>query len=121
MTYLDTQRALTLKYIDHDPTTIELVPYVDTPSETGGFVRTEGVPRAPQVFKMISQAQFSTRPLVTVAGVERIIDYVLLGGWESTMEVGDHWTSDGAFFEIIALEAGHGYEKKGFVVRKLPK
>jgi hypothetical protein len=121
MSYLEAQRALTIKYIEYDPTEIVLIPYVDTPSATGGFTRTEGVPKAPQTFKRIAQS--SARPIVTVAGVERIVDYVLLGAWDSNMEVGDHWTDpqDGAFYEVIAIEAGHGYERKGFVARKLTK
>lgn len=123
MSYLDTQKALTTQYIQYDPTEIVLIPYVDTPSSTGGFTRAEGTPKDPQTFKLIAQASFSTRPIVTIAGVERIIDYVLLGHWESDMEVGDHWTDpvDGALYEVIAIEAGHGYERKGFVTRKLQK
>jgi hypothetical protein len=121
MSYLETQRALTLKYIEYDPTTIALIPYVDTPSATGGFIRTEGEPRSPQTFKRIAQGG-NPRPTVTIAGVERIVDYVLLGVWDCEIEIGDHWTDDkGTIYEIILIQAGHGYEKKAFVERRFPK
>lgn len=121
MSYLATQRALTRKYIEYDPTEIALIPYVETPTATGGYTRSAGAAKPSQTFKKIAQALFTSRPIVTVAGVERVIDYVLLGEWDSDMEVGDHWVEGPETYEILSIVAGHGYEKKAFAARKLPR
>lgn len=112
------QRALTQRYIDYDPTTIILIPTVKTHTDSGSDVWTDGPPRMAQTFKLITieATAHGHEPVSTQDGVERIINAVLLGAWDSVMEVGDHWRgADGRRYTIIALEDGHGYAKKGLV------
>lgn len=116
---IEEQRRLTKVYIDYDPTVITLIPTIKTATPTGGYTESDGPPRIPQTFKKIAVAAFSAAPRITIAGVERIIDYVLLGEYDSIMEPGDHWfDSNGDRYTVIAIEAGHGYERKGFAERK---
>lgn len=115
MAFIDVLREQTLKYIAYDPITIALIPVVRADTDEGGQSIVDGPPRTPQIFKLIALTS-NQRLELTVSGKERIIDYHLLGAHDSLMEVGDHWSdSDGNRYEVIAIQAGHGYERKGFV------
>lgn len=120
MTELETQRRLTRDYIASDPTTVTLIPSIVTVLTNGGKDFSDGPPRLPQKFKLIPMT-FNQRPTLTVDGVDRIIDYTLLGEWDSSMELWDHWEdSEGGTNTIIAFTDGHGYERKALVERRLP-
>lgn len=120
MTELDVQRRLTREFIASGPTTIALIPSEAVVRANGGTSMSDGTPRTPQQFKLIPMT-FNQRPTFTIDGVDRIIDYTLLGEWNSVMEVWDHWDDgEGGTNVIIALTDGHGYEKKGLVERRLP-
>ena len=123
MTILDAQRRVTQSFIDTDPTDIILTPHTDEVTGSGGRARVAGDPRDVQTFKVIPMT-FDQRPTVTAGGVERIIDYTLLGAWDCVMEVGDTWTLvEGAreYYEVVAITDGHGYERKGLCERHLFK
>lgn len=113
-------RLTTALFIDMDPTEVVLIPRVETPTATGGKSYTDGTPRTSQTFKLIPLT-YDQRPTVTLAGVERIIDYHLLGLYDAEMAVGDFWMVDDTKYEIIAMSDGHGYETKGLVFRHLPR
>lgn len=118
---IDIQRKQTEAFIATDPTEISLIPVTETTTPSGGKTRKDGAPRDPQVFKVIPMT-FDQRPTVTSAGVERLIDYTLLGRYDSVMEVNDKWQGDdGDWYEIVAVAPGHGYEKKGLCSRHVPK
>lgn len=118
---IDALRAVTEAFIEMDPVDLVLIPTDETLTESGGQSTVEGTPRPVQRFKLIPMT-FDQRPTVTVAGVERLIDYHLLGKWDATVKVGDHWTDpDGTMYEVVALADGHGYETKALVQRHVPK
>lgn len=120
MAQLDTQRRLTREFIAYDPTAIILIPTVVTAQSNGGSTRVDGPPRVSQQFKLIPMSH-DRKPVVTVDGVDRMIDYTLLGEWDSSMELWDHWEgSDGSTFTIVAFADGMDYQKKGLVERRLP-
>lgn len=115
MAFIDVLREQTLKYIAYDPIILSLIPVVRSGTDEGGQSIVDGPPRAPQTFKLIALSANQRREL-TVSGKERVIDYHLLGAHDSLMEAGDHWSdSDGNWYEVIRIDAGHGYERKGFV------
>ena len=119
MTTLDAQRAVTAAFIAEDPTEIELIPQVETISDGGGRVRVLGTPRAAQTFKLIPMT-YDQRPTVTAGGVERTIDYTLLGAWDCDAEVWDIWMPDETeYYLVVAVSPGHGYERKLLVERHL--
>jgi hypothetical protein len=120
-TYLTAQRAATAAYIRDDPTTLVLVPRSRTATPTGGFTYTDGAPRPAQTVKMILLSS-DERPRITVAGVERKIDYHLLGAWNMQIAVGDIWESDdGTTWEVLGFTEGWDYMTKAFVGRQIPR
>jgi len=118
---LATQRKLTAALIRNDPTTAALIPRVEVTTPSGGQTRTDGTPRQPQTFKL-SLLAYDQRPTITVAGVERLIDYHLIALWDAEMEVGDYWVDEeGTRFEVVGFSEGWEYQTKAFVYRHVPK
>ena len=113
MTTLAVQQALTAAMIADDPTDIVLTPYERTVTAGGGTTYVAGQPRESQTFKLIPMT-FDQRPTVTAGGVERIIDYTLLGTADAIGEVWDQFVLDdpSEYFLIVAIAPGHGYETK---------
>ena len=107
------QRAITTAFIADDPTSIVLTPQEVTTTAGGGRSMVAGTPRAAQTFKLIPMT-FDQRPTVTAGGVERVIDYTLLGEWDSVGEVWDKFDlgDTNEYFLVVAIAPGHGYEKK---------
>lgn len=119
--YLAMQRSLTQMYIANDPTTIELQPYSQVKTPSGGWSWQAGDLREPQTVKMILLSN-DQRPTVTVAGVERVIDYHLMGRHDMQIAVGDIWAADdGTMWEVLGFTEGWGYMTKAFVGRHVPR
>lgn len=117
----EAQRQLTDWFIRDDPTTISLIPVVETTTPGGHKSYVDGTPRAAQTFKL-SLLSADQRPVVTVSGIERRADYHLIGAHDAVVEVGDHWTDDrGTKYEVIAFTDGHDYEMKALVYRHIPR
>jgi hypothetical protein len=118
---LEAQRQMTAALIADDPTIAELLPRARVTTPAGGFVKGPGIPRASQTFKL-SLLAFDQRPLITVAGVERRIDYHLIGPWDMIIEVGDEWTDpDGTEYEVVGFSEGWEYMVKAFIYRRVPR
>lgn len=119
--YLAAQRRMTKALIDDDPTTAALIPQVRANTASGGFTQVPGTPRVEQTFKL-SLLAYDERPTVTVAGVERRIDYHLIGMPEMLIEVGDYWIDDAnTRYEVVGFSEGWDYEVKAFVIRHVPR
>jgi hypothetical protein len=119
-TVQDIQRSLTSAFIADDPTSIILTPQQVTTTAGGGRTMVPGTPRAAQTFKLIPMT-FDQRPTVTAGGVERIIDYTLLGEWDSVGAVWDKFDlgDPNEYFLVVAIAPGHGYERKYLCERHL--
>jgi hypothetical protein len=117
---VDRQRRMTKAFIDADPTVISLIPQNEVITPGGGRKLEQDQPRADQTFKVIPMT-FDQRPTVTAGGVERIIDYTLLGTWDAEGAVWDRFTlSDpNEYYLVVAIADGHGYEKKFLCERHL--
>lgn len=122
MAEIDRQRRITKAYIRADPTVIVLTPYAEEITAGGGRQQVAGTPRAEQTFKVIPMT-FDQRPTVTTGGVERIIDYTLLGEWNAEGAVWDRFTLDdpNEYYLVVAIADGHKYEKKFLCERHLFK
>lgn len=117
---LDIQRDMTTAFIADDPTTAQLIP-VNRVKVNGAFQEQDGTPRAAQTFKRVLLA-FDQRPTITIAGVERVIDYHLVGPHDMDIAVGDYWVdAAGTRYDIVGLTEGFGYETKAFVSRHIPR
>ena len=121
MSQLDVQRRVTAAFIVDDPTTAQLIPVTRVAQPNGGFKETSGTPRLAQTFKL-SLLAYDQRPTITVAGVERIADYHLIGPHDMQIEVGDYWMDDsGTRFDVIGFTEGWGYMTKAFISRHIPR
>lgn len=119
---LNAQRRMTQAFIAADPESVmvSLIPRVRQRTASGGFEDVDGTPRNPQRFKL-SEIAFDQRPTVTVAGVERIIDYHLIGPHDAIVRVGDYWTEGTTKYEVVGFTDGFGYETKAQVLRHVPR
>lgn len=118
---LTAQRKLTAALIADDPTTAQLIPVTRVATPAGGFIEQPGAARAPQTFKL-SLLAYDQRPTVTVAGVERLADYHLIGAWDMAIATGDYWIDeDGARYDVVGTTEGWEYEIKAVVVRHIPR
>ena len=118
---LDALLAGTAYLIADDPTTAQLIPVARVAQPNGGFQEQDGTPRAPQTFKL-SLLAFDQRPTLTVAGVERVADYHLIGPHDMQIAVGDYWVDpSGTRFDVVGLLEGWDFETKAFVSRHIPR
>ncbi len=118
---LAAQRQVTAAFIADDPTTAALIPVARVKTAAGGFTEQDGTPRASQTFKL-SLTNFDTQPTVTVAGVERIVSYHLIGPHDMQIAVGDYWIdADGTRLDVVAMSEGWGYMVKALISRHLPR
>lgn len=118
---LEAQRRQTAALIADDPTTAALVPRGRVTTPSGGWVEGDLTPRASQTFKL-SLLSFDQRPTVTIAGVERLVDYHLVGTHDMAIAVGDYWLSpDGTRYEVVGFTEGWDYMTKAFVIRHVPR
>jgi len=118
---LDLQRAATASFIADDPTTAQLIPVARVYQSNGGFKEQDGTPRAAQTFKL-SLLAYDQRPTITIAGVERVIDYHIIGPHDMAIAVGDYWIDEaGTRFDVVGLIEGFGYETKAYVSRHIPR
>jgi hypothetical protein len=112
---------MTAAFIDQDPTTVILVPTTRVTTPAGGYTEEVGVSRDPQVFKLILLA-YDQRPTLTLAGVERVIDYHILALPDAVIAVGDYWVDEaGTRWDVVGFSEGWDYETKAFASRHVPR
>lgn len=117
----DVQRRMTAAFIADDPTTAQLIPVTRVAQLNGGFKEQAGTPRVAQTFKL-SLLAYDQRPTITVAGVERIADYHIIGSYDMLIAVGDYWVDEsGTRYDVVGLTEGWDYETKAFVSRHIPR
>lgn len=121
MSQTDVQRKVTAAFIADDPTTAQLIPVTRVSQGNGGFQEVVNTPRAPQTFKL-SLLAYDQRPTITVAGVERVADYHLIGPHDMSIAVGDYWVDGaGTKYEVLGFTEGWDYMTKAFVSRHIPR
>lgn len=118
---LAAQRQATAAFIAMDPYTAVLIPVSRVKTPAGGFTEQDGVARVAQTFKL-SAMGFDPAPTITVAGVERIITYHIIGPHDMTVEVGDYWVdAEGTRWDVVGFTEGWGYMTKALVSRHVPR
>jgi hypothetical protein len=114
-------RRNTLRFIAARPLVLELVPSVTNRTETGGVALSDAPTRDAQTLRLIEQASaYGNSPGLLPAqdGKQRRVRFQLLGAYDSTIAVGDHWIdTNGVRFEVVELLPFNGYERRGQVVR----
>jgi hypothetical protein len=120
-TELAVNRRNTLRFIAARPFVLQLVPSISARTETGGTAFSDGPLRSAQTLRLIEQASaYGNSPGLLPAqdGKQRRVRYQLLGGYDATIAVGDHWVDgNGVRFEVVELLPYNGYERRGQVVQ----
>lgn len=117
---LATNRRLTKAFIDHMPVTLTLTPRARVKKPAGGFAWEDQPPRAPQVFTLIEQGTVGglPRPTVTVDGVERVVEFELLGEWNAELARDDVFTHKGKDWQVVDLFFENDYERRALVTAR---
>lgn len=114
---LPLNRKLTKAFIAFNPVTVVLTPRARVKKPAGGFGWQEGTARDPQVMTVIEQTGLSgqPKPLRTVDGVERVVEFELLGAYGATIARDDVFSYQGKDWEVIDLYHDNGYEVRALV------
>lgn len=118
---LELHRENTLAFIAYRPSTITLIPKtVRVRTASGGWTDADAPPRQPQTFRIIEQGARNQPPVIrTQDGKVRIVDFMLLGAFDATVEIDDSWTaSDGRVWEIGDVIRDNGYEVRALVAER---
>jgi hypothetical protein len=112
-----TQRRLTTAFINRLPTTVILTPRARQKSPTGGVKWVEGEARDAQTMTLIElgTAAGNPEPVKTVDGIERTVQFELLGEWDAELARYDTFTHQGKDWEVIDLFYDNGYERRALV------
>ena len=108
-------RRQTLDFIALDPTTITLIPTVESKLPGGGTETTVGEPREPQEFKVIWVGGQATGIIRSADGSDRQYDFVLVGPYDCLLDIGDHWFDGGVKYVVEGFAPYSAYQKKAGV------
>jgi len=110
-------RKVTSAFIAANPVTITLTPRTWAKKPAGGRVLEEQAPRDPQVMTLVEQTGLAgqPQPTRTVDGVERKVEFMLIGEWDAKMARNDVFSYQGKDWEIIDLYYDNGYETRALV------
>ena len=113
---MQVNRELTHTFIENDPYTATLIPVSKVKKPGGGIEKVDELPRPEQTFKLIYQGMFESGVAEAQDGTERKYDYIMLGEWNATVHIGDHWMDDaGGSYTVIGITPYNGYETKATV------
>lgn len=119
-TELKYQRVATRAFIEANPMLVELTPRVPVKTKTG-TTYDEQPARPAQMMRLVDQTRtFGAEPGKQQAadGVQRRMQYQLLGLHDSAIGLHDVWTdADGIRWEVIDLLPPNGYEQRATVIR----
>lgn len=112
------QRRLTSAFIAQKPVTITFTPHVKADDGTGGYTKTSGATRDPQVVTLVEPSDSGYRtPTAGEQGSETAIDFLLVGQYDMLIAKGDTFTYDGHDFRVVTLMPANGYETRALVSR----
>lgn len=109
-----TQRELTHAFIMADPLEITLTPRTRTRTDAGGWVWADDAPRAAQSVKVVTLGD-DAHPIVTLDGVERRSEFMLLCEYDAEVAVGDTFTARGSEWQVIGIMPALPYEVRVLV------
>lgn len=113
---LAVQRRLTKAFIDTAPVALQLVPRVKNRKPSGGFAWEEQPPRSSQVFKLIEPGTIPL-PIRTVDGVQREVEFELLGVHDAVIGQHDVFSHGGHRWEVLEVAFPNGWEQRALVAR----
>lgn len=117
-TELRIQRRLTAELIDAMAVSLVLVPRTKTNDGSGGWTWGDGTPRAAQTFHMIEfggEGSAGLRPVRTADGTDRYASYEMLGSYDATIGLWDHFTFQGERCEVVEMFRDNGWERRALI------
>lgn len=118
---LKINRRNTKAFIAVKPTTITLKPQRKVRTGTGGYTIANDPDRAPQEFRVLDLTGDylpNMPPQRTIDGVQRAVEFEILGTWDALLEQHDMWAGpNGERWEVTAVHPENGYERRALVVR----
>lgn len=108
-------RRMTTAFIAVKPDILILTPRTRVKKPAGGWTWEEEAPREPQTMTMIEHSG-PPQMITTQDGVERKVEFELLGEWDAGMAVGDVFSYKGRDWEVAELWVHNDYETRGRVV-----
>jgi len=114
---LEINRSNTVEFININPLVVALTPVEKQKQPAGGYKMVDLAARAPQTFRIIELgAAYATRSVKGQDGVERTVNFWLLGAYDAVGAVNDHWTGDdGNEWEIVDIIRPNKYEQRFLV------
>lgn len=113
---LAAQRRMTHAFIQTAPRNVSLVPRTKVRKPSGGFAWQEQAPRPEQVFKL-NEPGVVPAPVVTVDGIQRVVEFEMIGEWDSTIGRHDVFELDGARWEVVEVAHYNGWEQRAIVAK----
>jgi hypothetical protein len=111
---LAVNRRLTKKFIAVNPVSLILIPHEKTKKPAGGYTMEPQPARDPQTVSLLEPSSQPT-PQITVDGVDREVEFQLLGEWDAQVARGDTFTHKGKEWEVVDLWIDNGYEVRALV------
>lgn len=109
---LQVMRQQTRWFIEDAATMIQLTPHTEVKTDAGGKVRSAGLPRKPQMFRILPLSRsVATSPTsgldfnlgTTNDGINRTSEFKIMGEWNAVLERGDTFELDGDEYEVFEV------------------
>lgn len=120
LTELRVNRRNTVAFIAKNPSQLALQPQARQRTATGGFAATLSPARAPQTFRVIdlsSGYNVDQPPQRTIDGVEKTVQFMLLGAYDTIINLYDVWTDANGQWQVTQVFPENGYEQRALAVR----
>lgn len=117
---LSIHRQNTTAYIAANPTSVTLVPIQEkVRTASGGWTTSDAAPREPQTMRIIELgARVEPATVKLQDGTERVVRFWLLGEWDASIEVGDHWVEGSREWEVGDIIRSNHYETRALVAER---
>lgn len=113
---LNVQRRMTTAFIRTQPVEIVLKPRELREQPSGGTKWADLEPRPSQTLRLVEPSN-PARPIRTADGIEREVEFMLLGEHTADIGVYDVFEHAGGRWEVIFLYHFNGWERRAEVAR----
>ena len=110
------QRRLTTAFIATQPVELVLTPRSRVKTSAGGRTWVEAAPRAAQTLRLVEPSN-PARPTRTADGIERTVEFLLIGEHDAQLGVYDVFDHAGGRWEVVFLYHENGWERRAEVAR----
>lgn len=116
---LAANRRITKAFIETAPIEVALVPRVKIPQPSGGSKWGRAAPRDVQRLRLVEPSSArSTAPVRAIDGIDRVIEFMLIGEHDAEIGLYDVFTHDGAEWEVLYAHPFNGWERRVEVARR---